>query len=151
MYTVEREIVDELKQKLQSPYAACMFAAKKAKKLSNKTDNVLRYAEALSWAITDIEPKDLKARIERQKRRIAKQQGKITTRLENLLELVDDVDIAKSIQDSYSASIDANKLVFIYNSLDDEGDKARVRIITKIAFYERPVKEDTSTFMKVDF
>lgn len=132
MWVNDNEKMYDLIKKLNSPYAACMYAAKKARNLQTDTNNVISESDALSWAISGIPPSNLEKKL---KIKFTKDQDvKNSERIDNILATIDEDYIRDAVLKSYRASVRSKRLVYDYANITDKHIRARIRILTKMAF-----------------
>lgn len=118
--------------KLGNSYAAVNYIAKQAKKLASDNDNKILYSEAITWLLTGDKPKVLDIILARE------QKAHIhTDYIDDLLSLVDNPLICQSVRQSIKASKLCNHLIYFYTHLSDDNDKARVRILTRMVWYNQ--------------
>lgn len=114
-------------------FAACKALSNDAISLMSKSKDAILESEAISWALSGDEPKDMKDR--------ARQHMNLTIRktayMERLLGYVDEDDILDCVKESYAQSIRIGSLTFYYPKNLKKQDKTRVRILTRMCWYNR--------------
>lgn len=123
---IKREF-DALADKLGSTYAAVNYIAKSARQKRKQVDNRILESEAITWALTGIQPK---------LRRVCKvaEWGTLNY-LDEVLSYVDDENVAQSVRESYSESAKVHHLIYCYHSDLNESQKSRVRVLTRMIWY----------------
>ena len=121
-------VYDELKETL-GPYAAVMAIADKTREVCDSLDNRINCSTALDYVCKGLtpDPKDFP--------------DHRLDRVKDYISYVDDAEIRTAIIDSYEASLKKYNLVFIYNSIEDEYKRSRIRIILRILWDSRPHKK----------
>lgn len=129
MWTRDREhfsrLVDECGG---SVYSAVNLVAKKARIKAKETDYMILDCEAISWALTGEQPKE----IHKRPSEAYPITGYGITDLEDMLSCVDDVKVAQAVRDSYDLSVKANHLIYSYKEVPDEDRQARIRVLTNL-------------------
>lgn len=134
----DKECFDKLSSKCESRFEAIQQLAKLSRQKMVQSNNVISESEALTWALTDEKPKDLKRRMKiketlqnvYQPVRFYQEQY-----MEDLLSSVDDIDIRHSVRKSFDKSKEAGHLIYMYINELSDGNKARVRILTNLVWY----------------
>ena len=119
---------DLLAEKLGSPYAAIHYISQSARKKRQQVDNRILESEAITWALTGVQPK-LRKRV----RNISDEYN--LSYLDEVLSYVDDDEVCTSVRESYSQSVKSHHLIYCYHNNLDEDRKARVRVLTKMVWY----------------
>ena len=57
-------------------------------------------------------------------------------KIKELFCYIDDKDVKDAVYDSFYDSKKAKYLIYVYNSIEDEPRKARVRVLTRMLWYE---------------
>lgn len=122
---------NELINKYQNPYLIAAALGAKARKKADDVDNVILHSEAISWVLTDKVPSIL-----RTTNRFSHRKLYINDSVYEILSGIDDNNIRECVKCSISKSIDANNLIYVYNDLPNDNQKARVRVIVNIIWYE---------------
>lgn len=122
-------VYKELNETL-GPYYAVIEIAQNAREIASELDNRITVSSALDFAAQGLvpDPKDYP--------------DHRLDRVKDYLTYVDDRDIKNAVIDSYEESLKKFHLVFIYNNIDDEYRRSRVRIILRILWDNRPHKKD---------
>ena len=112
------------------PYYAALEIADIAKGITSSLDNRITMSSALDFAARGVlpNPKDYP--------------DHRLDRVKEYLTYINDKDIKTAVIDSYEESLKKYHLVFVYNNIDDEPRKSRVRIILRILWDNRPHKKD---------
>ena len=114
----------ELEEKLGSKYLAINYVSNLARKLKTSVNNNVLESQAITWALTGNKPE-------------------ITVRpnyidyssLDELSCYVDDIDVCESVRMSYSQSLKEKHLLYRYKEGISNHQKARVRILVKMIWY----------------
>lgn len=132
MWKDDNQKMKDLVAKTGSPYAACMYAAKKGRQLQKESYNVLSESAALSWAISGSPPKDIEERIQsRMKQENVEIQE--SDKLENILSSIEEENIRIAVKNSYRASTRLKRITYDYNGIKDKGIRTRIRILVRMA------------------
>ena len=118
---------DNLADELGSPYAAVNYVAREARKRMNSIEYPIQESEAISWVLTGEKPK-------------AKGRKRISFDyyihiLDDILSEVDDIEVCKSVRESYAESLKVHHLIYCYHTDLDDARKARVRILSNMVWY----------------
>lgn len=132
MWTTDRDhikrVIDE--ECNGSLYMAVNLVAKQSRKKLAQTDYMILDSQAISWALTNIPPEVIHTRPSE-----AYPRGCYgLTSLEDMLSYVDDESVKQSVEISYDRSVKGNHLIYFYNKDLDPSRKARVRILTRMAW-----------------
>ena len=111
-------------------YQAVQYIQKQSRKLLEYTDNRITDSEAITWVLTGEKP-DYESR---------KTFNEITAKYEDayvdeILCYIDDKQVCESIRLSISKSKKSKNLVYRYAKGLDESKKSRVRVVTRIIWY----------------
>lgn len=111
-------------------YQAVQYIQKQSRKLLEYTDNRITDSEAITWVLTGEKP-DYESR---------KTFNEITAKYEyayvdEILCYIDDKQVCESIRLSISKSKKSKNLVYRYTKGLDESKKSRVRVVTRIIWY----------------
>lgn len=111
-------------------YQAVQYIQKQSRKLLEYTDNRITDSEAITWVLTGEKP-DYESR---------KTFNEITAKYEDayvdeILCYIDDKQVCESIRLSISKSKKSKNLVYRYTKGLDESKKSRVRVVTRIIWY----------------
>ena len=132
MWTTDREhirrVVDE--ECNGSLYMAVNLVAKQARKKLAQADYMILDSQAISWALTSIPPEV----IHKRPSEAYPTECYGLTFLEDMLSYVDDESVEESVKISYDHSVKGNHLIYSYNKDLDPSRKARVRILTRMAW-----------------
>lgn len=113
-------------------FKACNAMCFDAFRLYRESGSCLSNNEALSWALTGKAP-DIKER--------AKQHMNLTVQrtkyMKNLLSYVDDDDVVTCVEESFSQSVRLGNLTFFYPVKIESSKKARVRVLTRMCWFNR--------------
>ena len=114
-------------------FEACNLISLAADKLLVLTQNSVSESEAVSWATTGVAPKNLR---ERRKQHMLLSVPK-TKYLTNLLSYVDDGSIREAVEESFSQSVRLGSLMYYYPTKLSHGQKQRVRVLTRMCWYNQ--------------
>lgn len=114
-------------------FKACNLIASAADKLLVLTNNSVSESEAVSWATTGVAPDNLQER-RRQHMLLSAPKTKYMT---NLLSYVDDCDVKEAVEQSFSQSVRLGSLTFYYPSKLSQGQKQRVRVLTRMCWHNQ--------------
>lgn len=114
-------------------YEACVTISKQANHLVDKSNNSIFGSEAISWAITGQPPKDIEKRM-RQHMNLAVPKSEY---VKGLMSCIDDDNILECVNQSYAQSVRIGHLTFYYPVKISKGLKARVRVLTRMCWYNR--------------
>ena len=119
---------NQLKETL-GPYYAVIEIAKNAREIAISLDNRITDSEALDFAARGEipDPKDYP--------------DHRLDRVKDYISYIEDREIKSAIIDSYEESLKKFHLVYIYNSVEDEPRRSRIRIILNILWDNRPHKK----------
>ena len=111
-------------------YQAVQYIQKQSRKFLEYTDNRITDSEAITWVLTGEKP-DYESR---------KTFNEITAKYEDayvdeILCYIDDKQVCESIRLSISKSKKSKNLVYRYTKGLDESKKSRVRVVTRIIWY----------------
>lgn len=125
---MQKREFDALADKIGSPFAAVNYIAQSARKKRQEVDNRILESEAITWAVTGIQPK------------LRKKIPKVAdwynlSLIDEVLSYVDDEQVAISVRESYNESAKVHHLIYCYHKGLDESRKARVRILTRMIWY----------------
>lgn len=124
------DIVDEYNG---DRYKAINWICNKAEELGKSVDYCLSESECIVWALSNLEPENLEERKRQHMNAITHR----THYLENLLGYIEDDDIIEAVRTSYDMSVRIDSLTFYYNNIRDKFKKVRVRILTRMCWYNR--------------
>ena len=119
---------DELANKLGSTYAAVNYVAKESRKLMMQCNNELLGSEAITCVLTGQPPK-------RKHRHLSDKDLYSSSIVDDVLFDVNDDSVEESVRDSYEASLEQHHLIYCYHSELTEPQKARVRVLTNMIWY----------------
>lgn len=111
------------------PYYATLEIADITKEITLSLDNRITTSSALDFAARGIlpNPKDYP--------------DHRLDRVKDYISYIDDREIKSAIIDSYEESLKKFHLVYVYNSVNDEPRRSRIRIILNILWDNRPHKK----------
>lgn len=113
-------------------YAAINYVAKLGRKRRDSVDGCITEAQALSWVITGVEPPYIKKYLATQKQRREMAQNYV----EDRLLYIDDLEVRDAVRSSIQQSKHSNHLIYCYNNTNNEGQRARVRVLCNIIWDE---------------
>lgn len=119
---------DALADKVGSPFAAVKYIAQSARQKRQSVDYRVLESQAITWVLTGIQPK-------LSKRHLNVSDWYNLPYLDEVLSCVDDDDVAASVRESYSESMKAHHLIYYYHQSLNEHQKARVRVLTRMIWY----------------
>ena len=122
---------EELKKRYGCSYAAISVVVKEARRLAKKYNYIILDSEAISWVVTGRKPITLDKYLNVVRTRKPPEIAFI----DDILSGVDDNDVCKCVRQSVKDSLEANHLIYVYTDIPDEGRQARVRILTRIIWY----------------
>lgn len=108
-------------------YELGQAAAKRVKGCNNKISN----AEGISWVLNGHKPD-----YEHRRAYWDTKKAIIEEYIATNLELIDDKKICKCVRSSVWNSLNHRYLLYDYKGVDDESRRARIRILTKLIWYE---------------
>lgn len=108
-------------------YELGQAAAKRVKDCNNKISN----AEGISWVLNGHKPD-----YEHRRAYWDTKKAIIEEYIATNLELIDDKKICKCVRSSVWNSLNHRYLLYDYKGVDDESSRARIRILTKLIWYE---------------
>lgn len=108
-------------------YELGQAAAKRVKDCNNKISN----AEGISWVLNGHKPD-----YEHRRAYWDTKKAIIEEYIDTNLELIDDKQICKCVRSSVWSSLNHRYLLYDYKGVDDESRRARIRILTKLIWYE---------------
>lgn len=117
---------DQLADKLGSPFSAIHYISQSARKKREEVDYSILESEAITWVLTGVAPK-LRAR-----HRFNRLSMPL---IDELLSYVDDEEVSQSVRTSYEESMKAHHLIYHYHNNLDDNRKSRVRILTRMIWY----------------
>ena len=111
------------------PYYATLELAQNAREITKSLDHRITDAEALDYAARGIlpDPKDYP--------------DHRLDRVKEYINYIDDIEIRSAIIASYEESLKHYHIVYVYNNVEDEPRKSRIRIIINILWDNRPHKK----------
>lgn len=130
-YSADRHTYTELTDKVGNPYNAVSLIAAMARKLAEDNDNVISHSEALSWVLHGERPC-----LESRRRYIQNVTKHKISYIDDLLSGVDDNYVCDSVRRSVELSEKNRHLIYVYKDVDDEPRRARVRILTRMIWYD---------------
>ena len=111
------------------PYAAVIEIANQAREIEDSLSNRITTASALDFACRGLtpDPKDYPdIRL---------------NRVKDYISYIDDIEVRSAIISSYEESLKRYHLVYLYNTIEDEYRRSRIRIIMNILWDNRPHKK----------
>lgn len=109
-------------------YTTISNLASKARNLADETDNEILHSEAITCILHDTKPK---------KTKWSKGDDEYEAiMIRDLFCMIEDKEICDAVYDSYYDSKDANHLIYVYNQISDKSKQARVRILTRMLWYQ---------------
>ena len=123
-----REQFDQLASALGSTYAAVNYISSAARVLLEENNYPCVESQAILWALTGKKPKF------RRKKSLLSELDTIHV-LDDVLCYVEDTEVCKMVRKSYGESLKIHHLIYFYNDEMDVDTRARIRILTRIAWY----------------
>lgn len=118
---------NELSESL-GPYLATLQVAQEAREIANSLGNRITDSEAISYAARGELPDPKNYPDHR------------LDRVKEYLKYVGDGEIRYAVLLSYEESLEKNHLIYVYNTVEDEFRKSRIRVIMNILWDKRPHK-----------
>lgn len=112
-------------------YMAVNYIVKLARKLTAKYNYMLLDSEAISWLLTGAQPKIVTYYYKSLHNKKSPQHAFI----DDILCYVDDKGVSFCVNQSIQMSQKANHLIYIYTGVSDEHRQARIRVLTRIIWY----------------
>lgn len=124
-------------------YSDVMQVVRQARRLANKYDNMILHSEAITHVINHTLP---------DKTLLTKNNHDYDAQLlKEAFCYIDDQDICNAVYDSFYESNKRKNLIYIYNGITDESIKSRVRVITRMLWYQiYPYKGDDNMANNVE-
>lgn len=116
-----------------NPYKASNTIAKVADVLVKISEDSIMESEAVNWALTGEKPGCLRTRI-RQHMNLTVPKS---SRINQILSYVEDSDILDCVEESYAQSVRIGAVTFYYPVKISQGKKARVRVLTRMCWFNR--------------
>lgn len=121
----------ELSDKFGSAHAAVMYVVRAARKLAAKYDYIILDSEAISWVLTGERPKVVNKYIQC----LDSRKTSDIAYIDDILSGVDDEEVCNCVKESIKESRSSNHLIYLYKGVLDDCKKARIRILTRIIWY----------------
>lgn len=112
-------------------YRAVYELGQAASKLVKKCNNKISNSEGISWLLNGNKPEYEHRRTYSDTKRAI-----IEEYIDTNLELVDDKQICTCVRSSVWDSLNHRYLLYNYNGVEEESRRARIRILTKLIWYE---------------
>lgn len=128
---------DKYVQKCGSRYSATVFVAAKARYLTQKYDNVISFAEALTWVLSGQIPKG----VTHYKEIISLREQRSLGYAKEYLAQVHDTGVRESVLKSLEKTKQNGHLIYFYDEVYDQSRQARIRILTNKLWYEMKQQE----------
>lgn len=109
-------------------YVEVRNVMKSARRLSENYNNQLLHSNAISHVVRgdELEPHPS----------LADSKNEYEARhIRNLFCTIDDKEVCAAVYDSFYDSKSANHLIYVYNNVEDEPRKARVRVLTRMLWH----------------
>lgn len=116
-----------------NPFELCNLISLKSIELLKSLDYAISDSEAISCVVSGTVPDNLEERRKQHKMLSTLK----TPYMSGLLSYVDDDEVKSCVELSYEESVRIGSLVFRYDSLSDDAKKSRVRILTRMIWYNR--------------
>lgn len=111
-------------------FQACNDISSRADAIVKETHHTVSEGEAVSWAITGVSPS-------RNWRKALAFSAPKTKYLVDLLSYVDDSDVRQAVEESFSQSVRLGSLTYYYPTRLNQYQKSRVRVMTRMCWYNR--------------
>ena len=109
-------------------YVEVRNVMKSARRLSENYNNQLLHSNAISHVVRGDE---LETHLS-----LADSKNEYEARhIRNLFCTIDDKEVCAAVYDSFYDSKSANHLIYVYNNVEDEPRKARVRVLTRMLWH----------------
>ena len=129
-YSADSYAFDKLKSEHGwNEYQACMYIGKRARYLASKYENVPLNSECISWVLHNIPPD-----IIQEFKKIVYQRTSKAALISEITSLCCDTDVLTAISDTIYYSMKRKNLIYIYNKIQDEGKRARIRILSRMVW-----------------
>ena len=138
MSKLSQDSFNKLARNIGNRYAAVQFIAQQTHKLSTRYHYEVIDSQLISWILTGVKPKSViqyESQIDIENRIRSLSDRKITSVLNEILCYVDDSNICDSVRCSITESKDAHHLIYVYKNIQNESQKARVRILTRMVWH----------------
>lgn len=112
-------------------YAAVVHVATAARNLLTQYHNAILESQAISWVLTGVVPEGIGDPSKPKKRRVWAR-----SYISQVLEYVTDKEVREAVQDTILESTKEFCLHFVYNDVDDEPRRSRIRILSRMAWVE---------------
>ena len=130
MWKTDHELFEKLDRACGSRYLAVQFISQSCRKLSKKLPGWIIESKLITWVLTGQVP-DLSNSY-----RMWYSANPEVRDLDEFLCYIDDRKVAKSVRKSYFLSVKSRHLVYEYNNDLDDEQKARVRILLRMFWFE---------------
>lgn len=112
----------------ENPYEEVRKVASKARELSAQYNNKILHSEAITNVIHGTLPdiqylSDLESEFE-------------SRYIRDVFCYIDDKELCNAVYDSFYESKENNKLVYVYNSIEEPDRQARIRVLTRMLWYK---------------
>lgn len=118
-------------QHCDSPYSVVNTIAQISREKAAQCNNYILESEALTWVIQGIQPDILQQPYKNSNKCMTPYQMDY---LNDTLCYIEDKQVCKAVKDSVIASQKSKYLIYLYNNIDNESKKARVRILTRMIY-----------------
>ena len=131
-----QELLPKLVNDFGNIYVAVNYVAAEARR-RQATDTRLSESRAITWVLSGKIPEELSPDYQRKQRKSV-----VISVIEDHLQDVSDDRIKAAVKQSIIKSIGDHHLLYEYLDVLDEGNKARVRVITNMIWYKLETLEE---------
>ena len=132
-------------QECGNEYAATLAIARRARLLAQFVDNTILDSEAITSVLNEDIQTVIRNHIRKQKIRL----DNIKLYLQERTDYIYDINVRNAVYASSLESIQSNHLVYIYGTVEDTDRRSRIRVLTRIIFYEFN-QERNESYMDMD-
>lgn len=111
-------------------YKAVNLVAKLARQKAEATNNLVLHSEAISWVLTSETPQILNE-VSNPKDCASYS----TAYISDVLSYIDDIQVCDAVRTSLKHSKKEHHLIYLYRDVSDEHRRARVRVLTRMIWY----------------
>ena len=130
MWASDRYLFESLAKQCGSRYLAVWFLAKGSRKLASTLPPGVIESKLITWVLTGAQPEIEAYLLKRQDSYIEMKN------LSNMVDYVEDESIRNCVILSYKHSVKNHHLLYEYTDGMPEADRTRVRILTRMAWYD---------------
>lgn len=130
MWSTDRDLFESFARQCGSRYLAVWFLAKGSRRLASTLPPGVIESRLLTWVLTGAQPEIESYLLTRQDSYIE------FKNLSEMIEYVEDDAIKKCVISSYKQSVKHRHLLYEYTENMLEADRVRVRVLTRMAWYD---------------